>query len=69
MRILIVEDDETISGFLAKGLAEAGFTVDRETEGRKGLERALETTYDVAIVDVMAGDRDDPARERRPRPP
>lgn len=53
MRILIVEDDETIAAFLAKGLAEAGFTVDREPEGRTGLQRALETPYDAAIVDVM----------------
>jgi two-component system, OmpR family, response regulator len=53
MRILIVEDDETIAGFLAKGLAEAGFTVDHEAEGRRGLQRALDTSYDAAIVDVM----------------
>lgn len=29
MRLLIVEDDETIAGFLAKGLREAGFTVEQ----------------------------------------
>jgi len=53
MRVLIVEDDETIASFLAKGLGEAGFVVDRAADGRAGLEMALGTPYDVAIVDVM----------------
>src|SRR5262245_20374053 len=53
MRILIVEDDETIAGFLAGGLGEAGFAVDHARDGRLGLEMALRTPYDAAIVDVM----------------
>jgi two-component system OmpR family response regulator len=53
MRILIVEDDETIASFVAKGLHEGGYTVDRAGEGREGLEMALRTPYDAAIVDVM----------------
>jgi two-component system OmpR family response regulator len=53
MRILIVEDDETIASFVAKGLHEAGYTVDRATDGRQGLEMARDTSYDTAIVDVM----------------
>ena len=53
MRVLIVEDDDTIAGFVAKGLEEAGFAVDRAAEGTAGFERALATPYDVAIVDVM----------------
>jgi len=53
MRVLIVEDDDTIAAFVAKGLEEAGFAVDRAAEGDAGLERALATPYDVAIVDVM----------------
>ena len=53
MRVLIVEDDETIASFLAKGLGEAGFAVDRASEGRTGLDLALSTPFDAAIVDVM----------------
>jgi two-component system OmpR family response regulator len=53
MRVLIVEDDDTIAAFVAKGLEEAGFAVDRAAEGNAGLERALAIPYDVAIVDVM----------------
>ncbi len=53
MRVLIVEDDETIAAFLVKGLGEAGFTVDHARDGRQGREMALATPYDAAIVDVM----------------
>jgi two-component system OmpR family response regulator len=53
MRLLIVEDDATIADFVAKGLTEAGFAVDVAGDGARGLELALEGTYDAAIVDVM----------------
>jgi DNA-binding response OmpR family regulator len=53
MRVLIVEDDETIAAFVAKGLREAGFAVDHAGDGREGLDRAISSPYDVAIVDVM----------------
>ena len=38
MRVLIVEDDETIAAFVAKGLREAGFAVDHSPDGREGLD-------------------------------
>ena len=53
MRILLVEDDETIADFVEKGLREAGFAVDRVADGETGLARALGESYDAAIVDVM----------------
>ena len=53
MRVLIVEDDETIAAFVAKGLREAGFAVDHAPDGREGLDMALANPYDAAIVDVM----------------
>jgi two-component system OmpR family response regulator len=49
----MVEDDATIASFVAKGLTEAGFAVDQASNGTEGLERALATPYDAAIVDVM----------------
>ncbi len=58
MRVLIVEDDDTIAAFVAKGLAEAGFAVDRAADGDRGLEMALATPYDAAVVDVMLPGRD-----------
>ncbi len=74
MRLLLVEDDETIADFVEKGLREAGFAVDRAADGDTGLHRALAEPYDVAIVDVMLPKRDglaliDALRARRVRTP
>lgn len=55
MRILIVEDESAISGFLKEGLEEEGFAVDVADNGRKGLELALDFVdeYDVMLLDWM----------------
>jgi two-component system OmpR family response regulator len=53
VRVLLVEDDPTIAGFVEKGLRETGFVVEVAPDGRSGLDRALATSFDVAIVDVM----------------
>jgi two-component system, OmpR family, response regulator len=58
VRALLVEDDATIAEFVARGLREAGFAVDREPDGDAGLTAATRQTYDVAIVDVMLPKRD-----------
>ena len=53
MRILVVEDDRTIAGFLMKGLQEAGYAVDHAADGDEGLTLALSEPYDAAILDLM----------------
>ncbi len=58
MRALIVEDDRTISEFVARGLREAGFAVDEAADGEAGLEMALAQPFDVAILDLMLPRRD-----------
>jgi len=58
VRALLVEDDATIAEFVARGLREAGFAVDREADGDAGLTAATGQAYDVAIVDVMLPKRD-----------
>ena len=58
MHALLIEDDDTIADFVARGLREAGFAVDRAADGAEGLECALAQTYDVAVVDVMLPRRD-----------
>ena len=58
MRVLVVEDDPTISGFVAKGLREAGYAVDEAPDGERGLSMAIQTSYDAAIVDLMLPRRD-----------
>jgi two-component system OmpR family response regulator len=58
MRALIIEDDQTIADFVARGLREAGFAVDTASDGDGGLSLALSEPYDVAIVDLMLPKRD-----------
>jgi two-component system OmpR family response regulator len=58
MRLLLIEDDDTIAEFLARGLTDAGFVVDRAGDGEEGLRLALEDRHDAAIVDVMLPKRD-----------
>lgn len=53
MRILLVEDDRTIAQFVAKGLQEEGFAIDRAGNGIDGLHMALNEAYDAAILDIM----------------
>jgi two-component system OmpR family response regulator len=52
-KILIVEDDETTASFIANGLGEHGFTVDRADNGRDGLFLATDGTYDAIVLDRM----------------
>ncbi len=58
MRALIIEDDQTIADFVARGLRESGFAVDRMPDGEAGLAAALQQPYDVAIVDLMLPKRE-----------
>jgi two-component system OmpR family response regulator len=53
VRLLLVEDDPTIAGFIAKGLKEAGFAVDHASDGEAGFELAVSHPFDAAIVDLM----------------
>ena len=53
MRILVVEDDHKIASFIAKGLKQSGYAVDRCANGEEALVLAETTPYDAAVVDVM----------------
>ncbi len=53
MRVLLIEDDEKMAGFIRKGLREEGFVVAHASDGVTGLHMALTETFDAAIVDVM----------------
>lgn len=52
-RILVVEDDDQLAQYIAKGLTEANFTVDRAENGRDGLFLATDGAFDVVILDRM----------------
>jgi two-component system, OmpR family, copper resistance phosphate regulon response regulator CusR len=55
MRILLVEDETPISGFIKEGLEEEGFAVDVADNGKAGLQMALDNLeeYDTIILDWM----------------
>jgi two-component system OmpR family response regulator len=52
-KILVVEDDLTTGDYIAKGLIEAGYVVDRAADGRDGLFHALDGAYAAVILDRM----------------
>ncbi len=55
MRILLVEDEASISNFIREGLMEEGYAVDVADNGKKGLQLALDylSEYDVILLDWM----------------
>ncbi len=53
MRILVVEDDRDVAGFVVKGLREAGHTVEHADNGRDGLFMAASEPFDAVILDRM----------------
>jgi len=52
-KILIVEDDSSTAAYLAKGLSEAGYSVESARDGRDGLFLASEGIFDLIIADRM----------------
>ncbi|WP_410536410.1 response regulator transcription factor [Streptomyces sp. KL2] len=53
MRVLIVEDEKRLALSLARGLTAEGFAVDVVHDGRDGLHRATEGSYDLIVLDIM----------------
>lgn len=58
MRALVVEDDRGIADFVARGLREAGFTVDVAADGIDGLHIACTESLDVLVLDLMLPGKD-----------
>src|SRR4051812_21351869 len=67
MRILIVEDQKKMAGFLKQGLGEAGYAVDWVESGHAAESMLAENVYDLVILDVMLPDQNgfDTARHIR----
>jgi len=53
MRILIVEDEAGVAGFVEQGLTESGYAIDVARDGLEGLEYARAYEYDVIVLDIM----------------
>ena len=58
MKILIVEDEKKIAGFLKKGLEEAGFQVEVSHHGGDAYTLASTRQYDAIVLDIMLPGRD-----------
>jgi len=52
MRILVVEDERKVAGFLARALRENAYAVDVAESGEKGLQLALDNAYDLVLLDL-----------------
>jgi DNA-binding response OmpR family regulator len=58
MRLLIVEDNPRMAGFIQQGLSELGYTADMVGTGGEAVAKAAGGEYDVIILDVMLPDLD-----------
>jgi DNA-binding response OmpR family regulator len=52
-RILVVDDDETLTDLLSRYLARAGFDIETAGDGRAALERAETMHPDLIVLDLM----------------
>jgi two-component system OmpR family response regulator len=52
-RVLVVEDDVDTADYIAKGLREAGFTVEHVADGRDGLYLSSSSAFDAIVMDRM----------------
>ena len=53
MRILVVEDDRKVAGFIEQGLREEGYAVDVARDGEEATMLAHVNEYDVILLDVV----------------
>src|SRR3954447_17542453 len=53
MRILLIEDESKVAGFVSRGLTAERFAVDVASEGKSGLELATTYQYDLIVLDLM----------------
>ena len=52
LRVLVVEDEPALGAAVSEALADAGFDVDRASDGEEGLTRLSEARYDLIICDL-----------------
>lgn len=61
MRLLVVEDDSKVAGFLEQGFQEEGFAVEVARDGLAGYARGREGSFDLILLDYMLPGQDGPA--------
>lgn len=58
MRILVVEDEKKVAGFVKKGLEEESYAVDVAYDGEEALNLLKTYPYDLVILDLMLPKKD-----------
>lgn len=58
MRVLLVEDNNKLAGYIKKALEQRSYAVDCIYDGELGEERALFGEYDLLILDIMLPKKD-----------
>lgn len=53
MKILVVEDEKKVAGFIKRGLEEDNYEVIVTHDGADGLKQALENDFSLVVLDVM----------------
>jgi len=53
MNVLVIEDETKVASFISRGLEEEGYGVDVAYDGKEGLDRLKESTYDIVLLDLM----------------
>ena len=71
MRILVVEDEESIADFVQRGLEAEGYSVACAGDGHEGERQALASDVDLVVLDLMLPGQDglavlDSIRRERP---
>lgn len=52
-RILLVEDDVFLQEICTEKLRKSQYTVDTASDGKTGLQKIRDNTYDVILLDIM----------------
>jgi DNA-binding response OmpR family regulator len=58
MRILIIEDNQKLAGYIKKALEQKSYAVDCAYDGEAGEKRAAFGEYDLVILDIMLPKKD-----------
>lgn len=53
MKILVVEDEKKVAGFIKRGLEEDNYEVTVTHDGADGFKQALESDFSLVVLDVM----------------
>jgi two-component system, OmpR family, response regulator MprA len=52
-KILVIDDDKSITSFLRRALSYSGYSVEVRENGQLGLQSALESPPDLVVLDIM----------------